>query len=65
MTANVPRIAALAKAETLVNQTVVVTFAGVQTDGPYAIRAPGSGSGTLELRGGLAAVSTQALNRCL
>ena len=47
--------AALAKAEALEGKDVVVTFAGLQSDGPYAVRAPESGSGSLELRGGCAA----------
>jgi hypothetical protein len=43
---------ALAQAEQLQQgQDVRVVFDGVQHDGPYAVRAPGPGTGTLELRG--------------
>ena len=44
--------AALSTAETLQNRDVVVSFSGAQRGGPYAVRAPEPGSGTLELRGG-------------
>jgi hypothetical protein len=43
--------AALAKAEALANQDVIVSFGGVQRDGPYGLKAPDAGTGTLELRG--------------
>jgi len=46
--------AALAEAEQVLQQQpadVHVSFGGAQHDGPYAVRAPEPGSGTLELRG--------------
>jgi hypothetical protein len=43
--------AAPAKAEQLTNQDVVVSFGDVQRDGPYSVKAPYAGAGTLQLRG--------------